>query len=89
VIFLPIVAANCGWPPARGTYVGRLGAAFGALALGTFVFLDSRDFARTNSASPCSSAGVARLLLLRVHRRPAHADCLSEEAAKARSVFCF
>ena len=26
----------------RGTYFGRLGAAFGALALGTFVFLDSR-----------------------------------------------
>ncbi len=91
VIFLPIVARELRVAARRrGTYLGRLGAAFGALALGTFVFLDSRDFAPHElglilfqalawlAFFYCAITGV-RLT----------ADCLSEERREGTLGFLF
>lgn len=91
MIFLPIVARELRVAARRrGTYLGRLGAAFGALALGTFVFLDSRDFAPRDlgiilfqalawlAFFYCAISGV-RLT----------ADCLSEERREGTLGFLF
>jgi ABC-type transport system involved in multi-copper enzyme maturation permease subunit len=91
VIFLPIVARELRVAARRrGTYLGRLGAAFGALALGTFIFLDNRDIAPHDLGLTlfqalswlaffyCAMTGV-RLT----------ADCLSEERREGTLGFLF